>query len=407
MSDATGSWQPDPNGRHQYRYWDGSQWTDQVANDGVTTVDAPDPGSPPPADVAPADVASTEAAEPAVESSAPTEPTPSVEPTAPVEPAAAAMPPPEPTASTWGAPPTDPGATTSMPVAGGTVPPGAMPPTGTPPPSEPPSKKSSNKPALIIGGVLLLVLLGAGAFLLFGGDDDTREQLISAMVDDGFDREQAECIVDGSAEELGMDRLGELDSGATPTAAEQATVGTVTIECGIEEAADEIEDELDEETDDTTEDTPDASDITGSDALMDLFIQGVMSESDLTEEQARCFSEEFLENSGIDMAEMMEDPDSMATNPDVLASMLEIFSTCGIDLDAMGTGPGGGTSGFSSGDGYGDDPELDALWDGCEGGDMGACDDLWLESPLDSAYEEFGGTCGGRETVSTYGGCEE
>ena len=25
-------WRPDPSGRHQYRYWDGVKWTDQVAD---------------------------------------------------------------------------------------------------------------------------------------------------------------------------------------------------------------------------------------------------------------------------------------------------------------------------------------------------------------------------------------
>jgi len=50
---------------------------------------------------------------------------------------------------------------------------------------------------------------------------------------------------------------------------------------------------------------------------------------------------------------------------------------------------------FSDADTYGDDPELDALWDGCAAGDMAACDDLYFESPLNSEYEEFGDTCGG------------
>ncbi len=33
MSDP--SWAPDPTERHQYRWWDGRQWTHQVADDGV------------------------------------------------------------------------------------------------------------------------------------------------------------------------------------------------------------------------------------------------------------------------------------------------------------------------------------------------------------------------------------
>jgi hypothetical protein len=33
------AWHPDPTGRHQFRYWDGSTWTEHVANDGVTASD--------------------------------------------------------------------------------------------------------------------------------------------------------------------------------------------------------------------------------------------------------------------------------------------------------------------------------------------------------------------------------
>ncbi len=45
---------------------------------------------------------------------------------------------------------------------------------------------------------------------------------------------------------------------------------------------------------------------------------------------------------------------------------------------------------------YGDDAELDALYDACAGGDGQACDDLFFQSPLGSEYEDFGNTCGGR-----------
>lgn len=46
MADAGGTppgWYADPQGRHQHRWWDGATWTDQVADDGVTTVDPVDP----------------------------------------------------------------------------------------------------------------------------------------------------------------------------------------------------------------------------------------------------------------------------------------------------------------------------------------------------------------------------
>jgi uncharacterized RDD family membrane protein YckC len=40
-------WAADPLGRHQYRYWDGSQWTEHVSDDGMLTVDPP-AATPPP-----------------------------------------------------------------------------------------------------------------------------------------------------------------------------------------------------------------------------------------------------------------------------------------------------------------------------------------------------------------------
>src|SRR3954447_7646864 len=40
MSDAApAGWHPDPRGRHEHRYWDGSQWTDHVADAGVMSTD--------------------------------------------------------------------------------------------------------------------------------------------------------------------------------------------------------------------------------------------------------------------------------------------------------------------------------------------------------------------------------
>ncbi|WP_420619590.1 RDD family protein [Candidatus Poriferisocius sp.] len=36
---SVSSWDPDPTGRHQYRWWDGEEWTDQVADDGIQSVD--------------------------------------------------------------------------------------------------------------------------------------------------------------------------------------------------------------------------------------------------------------------------------------------------------------------------------------------------------------------------------
>lgn len=56
---------------------------------------------------------------------------------------------------------------------------------------------------------------------------------------------------------------------------------------------------------------------------------------------------------------------------------------------------------------YGSDAGLDRLYDQCEDGDMQACDDLYLDSPLGSEYETFGDTCGGRQNANTGVWCAE
>lgn len=43
--------------------------------------------------------------------------------------------------------------------------------------------------------------------------------------------------------------------------------------------------------------------------------------------------------------------------------------------------------------GYGDDLALDQLWDTCAAGDTVACDDLFFQTPIGSAYEAFGRVC--------------
>jgi hypothetical protein len=45
---------------------------------------------------------------------------------------------------------------------------------------------------------------------------------------------------------------------------------------------------------------------------------------------------------------------------------------------------------------YGDDPELDGLWDGCNGAIFEACAQLFESAPAETEYEQFGGSCGGR-----------
>lgn len=93
---------------------------------------------------------------------------------------------------------------------------------------------------------------------------------------------------------------------------------------------------------------------------------------------------------------------------DALADTIEqiLASPQTPDADCSFAEWGGGTipEGFdehpdtwdSGAESYGDHPELDRLWDACDDGDMGACDELWWLSPAGSEYESFADTCGNR-----------
>jgi len=51
---GTGSWHPDPAGRHELRWWDGHGWTDQVSDHGEVATDALPPAGSRPAWIIPA-----------------------------------------------------------------------------------------------------------------------------------------------------------------------------------------------------------------------------------------------------------------------------------------------------------------------------------------------------------------
>lgn len=143
----------------------------------------------------------------------------------------------------------------------------------------------------------------------------------------------------------------------------------------------------------TTEDGPDPA--------ARLLLSRLLDDADLTDEERQCFSEGFLDAFGGDLAPLLAGAQGGDADPQVESEVQGILDRCGIDPTAFGgvaAGfPGLGTGGTVSGpDTYGDDPTFDALWDACEAGDGQACDDLYWQTPVDSAYEEFGATCGGR-----------
>lgn len=72
-------------------------------------------------------------------------------------------------------------------------------------------------------------------------------------------------------------------------------------------------------------------------------------------------------------------------------------ASCGDRAEAPGScSLLGGISDPAEDGAFGSDLALDLLWTECEGGNMTACEDLYLGSPVGSEYEEFGATCGGK-----------
>ncbi len=103
MSPSPPGWQPDPRGRHEYRYWDGTQWTDHVSDKGQMSSD-------PVADATPPTAAAATPAPPLTEVQ-PAAATPAPEPVIPGPTSESAAP--------GGVPPVTPDAgTTGVPPAG-------------------------------------------------------------------------------------------------------------------------------------------------------------------------------------------------------------------------------------------------------------------------------------------------
>ena len=134
-----------------------------------------------------------------------------------------------------------------------------------------------------------------------------------------------------------------------------------------------------------------------------------------SEEYAECLLEGILEIatdiSWEDLAETLErdgnldDLNSSLSNDEVdEEDALALALTCAAEADVLQDLMDGVEDVISSGGNYGDDPYLDSLYNQCADGDDWACQLLWEESPIDSEYESFALTCGGRDCdITTLG----
>jgi hypothetical protein len=196
MNAPVPGWNPDPTGRHEYRYWDGAVWTDDVSDQGVTSVDPMVPPGPP-----------------------------------------AGAPP-------YGTP------SGGYPAQGGY--PGQVGYDsygGQAGPAPAPAKRSGPSLGLIVGGAAVAVALIAGiAFAVVSGRDDEDEpdssEGVVDLIAEGMEQEanglitseQAECAAQAMVDELGVDTVLEVSAdGGDPFAAltteQQAAALTAITSC--------------------------------------------------------------------------------------------------------------------------------------------------------------------------------
>ena len=289
MNTPASGWQRDPTARHEYRYWDGSRWTDDVSDRGVTSTD---PMPPTPGAMSPT---------PAPGAMGPTPP--GADPTQVIDPTQSyPMAPPAPTQSYGqpgagypqdGAPGFGPYGTlpNNQPGSYGSYGPGGAPPVPTPQPT-------GAKTGLFVGiGVLVLAVLGVGAFLLTKDDDkngdETSTAPLSEQTDPGSDTTDSPTTTDPG------------DSSDTTDPGDIGSLGDLA--------------------------NVDPSDIT-EDMVIPLLTEELVNSGGLTEEQATCVSEALFDQVSIEeLVQIGESGDVMGTlSPDQLNALAESIGNCGV-----------------------------------------------------------------------------
>jgi len=256
------------------------------------------------------------------------------------EPSGAPPPPPPPPAPGF---PPPPGGFPPPPASGGFPPPTQTMPIAGGPLGPPPGPAAKSKGPLIAVIAAVAVLLGAVAFFAFGSDDGSKDVATSATSSSSTEEPGGPGAKEGSASE------GQKDS--------ERPDGTA--------ASGDAQSYGDDPVLDALYDKCQAGDFQACD---DLYMQSG-------------FGTEY------------------ETFGDTCGDRNEPQGYC-VDVYADGgeTGSVDGTGAMS----YGDDPQLDALYDKCQAGDFQACDDLYTRSDFGSEYETFGDTCGDRNEPQGY-----
>ena len=252
----------------------------------------------------------------------------------------------------------------------------------TPTPTPNPDKRRFPWVTVIVGvvGVVGIVLLSL-MFVSASSDKDDAQQ---SLADTQADLAESEVALKESQAALTKAEadLSETESARADAAAAQATAEAA--QADAEAARDEHQQEVE----------------AYEAATIDFLAASLAGGLDLDDSDARCVAEGMIEEGGADawakfVGVALDDADAS----DLDEVMRTAGEACGIPDDAFDGPP---VDAFE----YGDDPELDALYDDCAAGNGAACDNLYLSSAPGSAYEQFAGTCGDRFEYSDTEPCD-
>ena len=270
------------------------------------------------------------------------------------------------------------------PPAALTLPPPAF---ETPTPPDTTQRRRFPWVALIMGAVAAAaIVVLALMFMSASNDKDDAEQALAATRAD-LDEAQTELADSEAALKESEGARTTAESDLSATAAELAETEAARAEADAARAdAEAAQADAEAARDEQQQEVADYA-AASSNFLAASFVAGL----GLEQGDAQCVAEGVVAAMGADAMAQIAGAALDGVEADELdAEMRNAADDCGVSIDEF--------EGQVASDAfaYGDDPELDALYDACAGGDAAACDDLYLNSAAGSDYEQFAGTCGNR-----------
>jgi hypothetical protein len=243
---------------------------------------------------------------------------------------------------------------------------------------------------LVVGLLALAAIVVLGVMLISASSDkdDSEQALAEAQTD--LENAEADLAASEAALTESEAALAQAESDLSSTAAELADAQSAKAEAQAAQAdAEAARDEHQQQLADYEE------------ASTEFLTASMVAGVGLSEDDARCLAQATVDELG---AQAMSLIAAAALNGEDASkldeTMMAAADGCGVSEDAFDDPTE--SDAFS----YGDDPELDALYDACEGGDGKACDDLYVNSAPGSDYEQFAGTCGNRFEYSDTEPCD-